>query len=179
MKKHTLAMAALFLSSGCFLTGSVRNSDIVELESRVESLNQRVGQLETGSGTAAASASFATNTSTGFEPASQTAGASRWPALAFSWRGATNKLVRGLTNVITGWVEIPKRVQETTVQSGAFPGFTWGLIRGFGRGFIRTAGGFYETITFPFPAPPGYQPVMNPPYVFICEENNTQPVGAY
>ncbi len=79
---------------------------------------------------------------------------------------AFGKLTRGFVNVVTGWVEIPKRIQETSQASGAFAGWTWGLIRGLGHGFVRTAAGGYELFTFPFPAPPGYEPVIEPEYVF-------------
>jgi len=79
---------------------------------------------------------------------------------------AFTKLTRGFVNIITGWVEVPKRIQETSQVSGAAAGFTWGLLRGIGHGFIRTAAGFYEFFTFPFPAPPGYEPVIQPEYVF-------------
>ena len=82
------------------------------------------------------------------------------PALAFG------KFTRGAINTLTGWVEIPKRIQETSQDSGAAAGFTWGLLRGFGHGFIRTAAGLYEVFTFPFPAPPGYNSVIQPEYVF-------------
>ena len=83
---------------------------------------------------------------------------------------AFTKLTRGAINTVTGWVEIPKRVQETSQASGAAAGFTWGLLRGLGHGFIRTAAGLYELFTFPFPAPPGYGPVIQPEYVFTNEE---------
>ena len=76
------------------------------------------------------------------------------------------KLTRGFVNLVTGWVEIPKRVHETSQTSGTAAGFTWGLLRGIGHGFIRTAAGGYELVTFPFPAPPGYTPVIQPEYVF-------------
>ena len=79
---------------------------------------------------------------------------------------AITKLSRGVVNIVTGWVEIPKRIQETSEQSGPAAGFTWGLLRGIGYGFIRTAAGGYELITFPFPAPPGYESVIQPEYVF-------------
>ncbi|MBI4340825.1 MAG: exosortase system-associated protein, TIGR04073 family [Candidatus Omnitrophica bacterium] len=79
------------------------------------------------------------------------------------------KLTRGATNTVTGWVEIPKRIQETTQASGALAGFTWGLMRGFGYGFVRTAAGLYEVFTFPFPAPSGYTSVIQPEYVFTAE----------
>ena len=79
------------------------------------------------------------------------------------------KLARGGINLVTGWVEIPKRIHETSLQSGAAAGFTWGLLRGLGYGFIRTAAGVYELVTFPFPAPPDYEPVIQPEYVFTDE----------
>ncbi len=79
---------------------------------------------------------------------------------------AFTKLTRGFVNIVTGWVEIPKRIHETSLTSGAAAGFTWGLLRGIGHGFIRTAAGAYEFFTFPFPAPPGYASVIQPEYVF-------------
>ncbi len=80
---------------------------------------------------------------------------------------AFNKLTRGFVNVVTGWVEVPKRVYETSQISGAMAGFTWGILRGLGHGFVRTAAGFYELFTFPFPAPPDYESVIQPEYVFL------------
>ena len=79
---------------------------------------------------------------------------------------AVTKGTRGVVNLVTGWVEIPKRIQETTTASGAAAGFTWGLLRGLGYGFVRTAAGVYEILTFPFPAPPAYESVIEPEYVF-------------
>lgn len=86
--------------------------------------------------------------------------------------GPTTKLGRGIANVITGWVEIPKRITETSQTQGVAAGITWGLLRGFGYGFVRTAAGFYEFFTFPFSAPPDYEPVIQPEYVFMEEEYN-------
>ena len=83
---------------------------------------------------------------------------------------AVGKLTRGAINIVTGWVEVPKRIHETSQDSGAAAGFTWGLLRGLGYGFIRTAAGLYEVFTFPFPAPPGYAPVIRPEYVFTADE---------
>ena len=93
------------------------------------------------------------------------------PAFAEPMDGgkAFTKIARGATNTFTGWVEIPKRIQETTQVSGALAGFTWGLVRGLGHGFVRTAAGLYEVFTFPFPAPPGYESVIQPEYVFTAQ----------
>lgn len=84
--------------------------------------------------------------------------------------GAMSKLGRGAVNIVTGWVEIPKRISETSQQQGTAAGWTWGLLRGLGYGFVRTAAGFYEAFTFPFPAPPDYAPVIQPEYVFTSSE---------
>ena len=80
--------------------------------------------------------------------------------------GAAKKLGRGLVNLITGWVEVPKRITETAREKGTAAGLTWGLIRGIGYGFVRTAAGLYEVVTFPFPAPPDYLPIIQPEFVF-------------
>ena len=81
-------------------------------------------------------------------------------------RSAFTKFTRGLINLATGWVEIPKRVHQTSLEDGAAAGFTWGLLRGMGYAFIRTAAGAYELVTFPFPAPPNYEPVIQPEFIF-------------
>jgi len=96
-----------------------------------------------------------------------------WPAAAESMDAekALLKGTRGVVNTVTGWVEIPKRIHETSLSDGALAGFTWGLLRGLGYGFIRTAAGLYELVTFPFPAPPGYAPVIQPEYVFVVEKS--------
>ena len=88
---------------------------------------------------------------------------------------AFTKFTRGFINIVTGWVEIPKRVQETSYNSGAAAGYTWGILRGIGHGFIRTLAGCYELLTFPFPAPPGYEPVIQPEYIFTNEPETPSP----
>ena len=82
---------------------------------------------------------------------------------------AFTKFTRGAINTITGWVEVPKRMLETTRLSGPPMGLTWGLIRGAAYGLVRTAAGVYELFTFPFPAPPGYESVIQPEYVFSVD----------
>ena len=82
------------------------------------------------------------------------------------------KFTRGFVNIVTGWVEIPKRIYETSQTAGTAAGFTWGTLRGIGYGFVRTMAGLYELFTFPFPAPPNYEPVILPEYVFIEEEKS-------
>ena len=182
-------MAVGVAMSGCLL--SPFDQEVRQAQTHLDTLTARVGQLEQErlGGEAAATTLAATNAavspsavtvvSEGAAPATAaipapttSSEASRFPWMSMDLRKALSKLVRGVTNILTGWVEIPKRVHETTDTSGAGAGFTWGFLRGFGYGFIRTAGGAYETVTFPFPAPPNYQPVMQPPYVFLCDNAN-------
>lgn len=84
--------------------------------------------------------------------------------------GAATKLGRGAVNIVTGWVEIPKRIYETSLMQGNAVGWTWGLLKGFGYGFVRTAAGLYEVFTFPVPQPSGYASVIHPEYVFVSED---------
>ena len=168
-----------FTLNGCLFDPFSKELKQVRLQ--VGSLNQRVDRLESlhfgGSSTAASfdgagrSSAIPLSQSQSLEFADGTPAMRgiRLPGLAMDVRKALTKLTRGLVNVITGWVEIPKRVHETSQASGAAAGWTFGLLRGFGYGFIRTTAGAYEVVTFPFPAPPGYRPVIQPEYVFVCD----------
>ena len=104
-------------------------------------------------------------------------GSFQFPFLQLPWRKVFAKLARGFINTVTGWVEIPKRADETSNASGVGAGLTFGLLRGVGRGFVRTVGGIYEVATFLFPAPPDYEPIIRPRYVFTCEETDSRPGG--
>lgn len=81
-------------------------------------------------------------------------------------RGVAIKLLRGVVNAATGWVEIPKQMSLVWQESGAGPGMSWGLIKGIGFAVARSVVGGYEIATFPMPIPDGYRPIMQPEYVF-------------
>lgn len=76
------------------------------------------------------------------------------------------KLGRGLANTLTGVVEVPKKVILTCKDENPLMGFTWGLVKGTAVGILRSATGLYETLTFPIPAPAGYEPMIHPEFVF-------------
>ncbi|HNX91357.1 MAG TPA: exosortase system-associated protein, TIGR04073 family [Candidatus Omnitrophota bacterium] len=76
------------------------------------------------------------------------------------------KLGRGLANILTGWVELPKNIYQTSVEENVLSGLTMGLAKGVGMTIVRTGAGVYETVTFPFPIPEGYEPVLQPEFVF-------------
>ncbi len=76
------------------------------------------------------------------------------------------KLGRGVANTLTGWVELPKNIYNTSVEENAFAGITLGLAKGVGMTIVRTGAGIYEIATFPFPIPESYKPILDPEYVF-------------
>ncbi len=80
--------------------------------------------------------------------------------------GPFRKLGRGLTNTLTGWLELPKAVYETSVNHNALAGLTLGLATGAGLSIVRMGAGIYEVATFPFEVPKDYDPILNPEYVF-------------
>ncbi len=82
-----------------------------------------------------------------------------------------DKLIRGIINTATGWIEIPKQIIETSREESFFKGLTVGLAKGIGKGVTRTAVGLCETTTFiaPFPGE-GYSPIMTPESVFQKEK---------
>lgn len=64
-----------------------------------------------------------------------------------------HKLGRGLTNVLTGWLEIPKQLYLGTQEGNPLMGAGQGLVRGVSRTFLRLGVGVYEAVTFPLPYP--------------------------
>jgi putative exosortase-associated protein (TIGR04073 family) len=72
------------------------------------------------------------------------------------------KLGRGLVNVATGWVEIPKNIVNTSQDSSVGIGVTWGLVKGIANTIGRTLVGAGELATFFIPTPE----LVHPPYVF-------------
>jgi putative exosortase-associated protein (TIGR04073 family) len=76
-----------------------------------------------------------------------------------------HKLGRGIVNVFTGWIEVPKNIAKEWRKTDPFTGTVLGFVKGLGWGFIRTFAGFYEIISFPFPVPRNYEPIMEPEFV--------------
>lgn len=75
------------------------------------------------------------------------------------------KLGRGVANILTGWIELPKTIYETSVEENIGMGLSVGLAKGLGMTVIRTGAGIYDTVTFPFPIPTDYEPLLEPEYV--------------
>lgn len=77
------------------------------------------------------------------------------------------KLGRGIVNVVTGWIELPKNIYDTSVETNnPLMGITYGLVKGVGMTVVRTGAGAYDVATFLFPLPEDYKPILEPEFVF-------------
>jgi putative exosortase-associated protein (TIGR04073 family) len=72
------------------------------------------------------------------------------------------KLGRGLSNMTTGFVEIPKNVSREWRKSDPVTGVIVGGVKGVGWAATRFAVGAFDTVTFPVPVPGNYEPLMQP-----------------
>lgn len=67
-----------------------------------------------------------------------------------------HKVGRGIVNVLTSWIEIPKNLHLGTQEENPLVGVGWGILKGCGLAVTRLVVGAYETVTFPIPYPKGY-----------------------
>jgi putative exosortase-associated protein (TIGR04073 family) len=56
-------------------------------------------------------------------------------------------------------------------EKGFFAGMTWGILHGAADTVIRACVGVFEVVTFPFPIPEGYSPVLKDPEYFLKDFN--------
>lgn len=83
--------------------------------------------------------------------------------------GMANKLVRGVANIGTGWMEFPKQIYLTCRDDGFAKGLTVGPLKGVGMTVVRTVAGAGETATFFLAYPGFYDPYFDPAYVWQKE----------
>jgi len=87
------------------------------------------------------------------------------PGSAFATHyDAPHKFGRGLAGMTCGVMELPGNIVETTRKQGIGYGLTIGTAKGLGMIVARELVGVYEFLTAPFPAPPGYKPILHPEY---------------
>ncbi len=80
------------------------------------------------------------------------------------------KLGRGVANIATGVIEIPKSIQESFYDNGPIAAGTYGVLDGVYKFLLRTGVGVYEVITFPLPFPADYEPIIEPEFLFSPDE---------
>ncbi|ANA41363.1 exosortase system-associated protein, TIGR04073 family [Geobacter anodireducens] len=76
------------------------------------------------------------------------------------------KFVRGVTNVATAIVELPKQSYLSVRDRGAV-GYVVGPLKGVGMTVYRGFMGAAEAIFFPVPQPGYYDPMVEPEYVWM------------
>ncbi len=73
------------------------------------------------------------------------------------------KLGRAWANILYASAEVPTTVQRVTELEGDSAGGSYGVVKGFGRMFVRMGTGVYELITWPFPVyKRSYRPILRP-----------------
>lgn len=84
---------------------------------------------------------------------------------------AVKKLGRGVCNLITFPLEFLLQISRVNNTDGPMAGVTYGALKGTGMLIVRAAVGAYEVITFPFPFPKDYAPILTDPE-FMFEEKS-------
>ena len=64
-----------------------------------------------------------------------------------------HKIGRGVVNILTGWIELPKQISLGKQEDNRVVGIGRGLLKGAGLTILRSGVGIYEVLTFPFPIP--------------------------
>ncbi len=85
--------------------------------------------------------------------------------------GPVTKLGRGICNMLTFPLEVPEQISRVNSSDGPFAASTVGVLKGLGWAVGRAFVGVYETITFAFPMPKNYEPVMTDPEYFLETSN--------
>ncbi len=77
---------------------------------------------------------------------------------------AFDKLGRGVANVATGWMDVPKEMEKRSDDdSNLFAALLVAPVKGLLKAVGRTVVGAYEIVTFPIPT---YKPVIDPEFVW-------------
>lgn len=84
---------------------------------------------------------------------------------SYGYCGPLRKLGRGISNILTCPLELPYRYGKAVgkKEGGAERHLMYGLFEGIGMMGMRLIIGAYETATFLFPMPEGYEPMLNDP----------------
>lgn len=64
-----------------------------------------------------------------------------------------HKMGRGVVNLLTGWLELPKQIHLGSHEENPIVGVGRGVLKGAGLTLLRSGIGVYEAVTFPIPYP--------------------------
>ena len=88
---------------------------------------------------------------------------------------AFEKLGRGASNALLGWLEIPTSIHQRYSKSDTAASTLTGLVYGVFKGAVRTAVGLYETVTFFLPYPENFAPIL-PTQDYLNKTTKRQPL---
>jgi len=83
--------------------------------------------------------------------------------------GPVRKLARGVCNLLTFPCEFYYQIKETSEVEGVSQIIPYGMFKGVVMMIARAGAGFYEVISFPFPIPPNYEPLIKDPEFFFSK----------
>jgi len=87
------------------------------------------------------------------------------PQMSYA-RGATRKLGRGIANAATAPLEMIRTPYLVSQRDGGLAGITVGLVQGLWAVAVRELAGVVEVATFLVPLPKGFQPLLQPEFVY-------------
>ena len=73
---------------------------------------------------------------------------------------AIEKLGRGVTNALGGWLEIPLNIHKRYAAHDSAASLVTGAVYGTIKGVVRTGVGVYEAVTFFLPYPENFAPIL-------------------
>ena len=89
--------------------------------------------------------------------------------MAFDGSKCVEKFSRGIANVSTGWIELPRSMYEEGKAAetkspvlGIFKGYVSGILKGTSKAVIRTTIGVFEVLSAPHGMGRDYQPLLFP-----------------
>jgi putative exosortase-associated protein (TIGR04073 family) len=86
---------------------------------------------------------------------------------------STRKLVRGVANVATGWMEIPKQTYNNWYEERTYLSPVVGFGKGVGMAVARELVGVAEVVMPLSPLPSDWEPTIRPEFVFQPEQPRT------
>jgi putative exosortase-associated protein (TIGR04073 family) len=75
----------------------------------------------------------------------------------------------------TGFLEVPGNMVATSREHGMGMGMPLGFVLGLGKIVVRELVGVYEFVTWPFEAPAGFRPIIEPEYPWSYFEESSAP----
>ena len=73
---------------------------------------------------------------------------------------AFEKLGRGVSNALGGWLEVPLNMHKRYTTSNTAGSLLTGAAYGLVKGVVRTGVGLYEAVTFFLPYPENFAPIL-------------------